>query len=187
MTMENKEVKLSAEFRAALDALPREKTPSPVLENRMVRALRQMGLVRADTATVKPQISWLGVSRIAASLIIFAGGVVLGHLLGSRQQIVAIQSPETASPYELAAQVQRTGSSHAAALEDLAERVAHARPEEIELAREVALASLRAALHQMAMLDPTDPLPIRLSAELSAVLEQRRSFQENNDPWFVWF
>ena len=187
MKKDEKEVKLSAEFRAALEALPREKAPTREFEGRMVRALSLLGLIRSDSTVSKPRVSWIGVAKIAAILAIFASGVVLGHLLGSHQQVLAIQSPETASPWELAAQVQRTGSSHVAALGDLAERVANARPEEIELAREVALASLRASLQQMVMLDPTDPLPIRLAAELQFSLEQQKAVHQENEPWYVWF
>jgi hypothetical protein len=120
--------------------------------------------------------------------VILAGGVTVGHWLGSRPTSADVIPAAASSTWELTAVAQRTGSMHAAALGDLANRVASAQPEEIELAREVALASLRAALLQVALLDLSDPTPIRLLTELQATgTGSPVPVRAGNEPWLVSF
>ncbi len=186
--MERDQVELSPEFREALEALPRGRAPSPGLEDRMAQALRRRGLIRADHRTAGRRPVWTAVLQLAAALVILAGGVVLGHWLGSRPTSPEVVPVAASSTWELAAVAQHTGSMHAAALRDLANRVASAQPEEIELAREVALASLRAALLQVALLDLSDPTPIRLLTELEATgTGSPVPVRAGNEPWLVSF
>lgn len=188
MKKDENQVELSPAFKEALGKLQRQRQPSPELEDRMVRAMRLLGLVQPDATAFRKHWYWPGAFRIAASIAVFAGGVLLGHTLGSQPKTTHQVSAAESTPWDLAAQVQKTGSSHAAALGMLANRVATARPDEVDLAREVALASLRAALQQMALLDPSDPTPARLLDELHAAgLGGPMPIRMGDEPWLVWF
>jgi hypothetical protein len=61
-----------------LRALPHELAPAPALEERVVGSLRKRGLI----AGRRPALWWLGV--VAAAVILFGGGVVLGRAAGAR-------------------------------------------------------------------------------------------------------
>ncbi len=67
---------LTPEEEAALRALPREAEPPPALEERVVGALRDRGLV----ARRRP-VSW---NSLAAGLVLFAAGLVAGRWLPAR-------------------------------------------------------------------------------------------------------
>lgn len=180
-------VELSPEFRQALDDAPRMATPSHRLERRMVRELRRRGLLLPERWAVTQHPAWDFAVRVAVSLVIFACGVWLGHSLGSSQPS-DMPVAENASAWEMAALVQQTGSNHAEALRRLASRAATADSAEIELAREVAFASLRAALLQLALLDLSDPTPIRLLTELEATgTGSQVPVRAGNEPWLVTF
>lgn len=166
---DNEQVELSPEFRAALERLPRGAAPSRGLEARMVRALKSRGLVAPGGGWAVRSPSWAAALRVAASLAIFAAGVAFGHRLGGPSVPVSQVARADASAFEMASLVQRTGSVHAAALGDLAARMATARPEDLQLAREVAMSSLRAAMWQVALLDPENPVPARLLRDLQGV------------------
>ena len=165
MTDEN-EVPLSPAFRAELERLPKESEASRGFEARLLTALRVRGLVAPDAPRIVGHSAWLPALRLAASLAIFAAGVALGHRLGRGAGPAAESARSEGAPAQLAALVQRTGSAHVAALGDLAASAANARPEETALAREVAKSSLRAALWQMVLLDPDDPMPARMLRDL---------------------
>ena len=72
------EIELTSEERAALAALPREMAPSDLLEERVVRALRNRGEfdspVRGKSSLV---LAW----RVAAAMALFAGGVATERYL----------------------------------------------------------------------------------------------------------
>ncbi len=130
---------------------------------------------------------WGSALRVAASLVIFAGGVSLGHALGSPQSST-MPIGDDVSAWELGAQVQQTGSTHAEALQRLASRAAAAQPEEIELATEVAMSTIRAALHQLVLLDPSNPTPARLLNEIRA--SEAGSWlpvRVSDGPWVISF
>lgn len=186
--MDRDHVGLSAALREALDSLPKRAKPSAALESRMVRALLLRGLIHPGVPLLKQRPLWTVLASLAASLIIFAGGVTLGHGLATSQAPGGGQSIEQRNAWEVAATVQRTGSLHAAALGDLAARAATAQPEEVVLAKEVALASLRAALQQVALLDPSDPTPARVLAELDAgAWGEVLPVRTGDEQWLVWF
>ncbi len=75
MFSENHE--LSEQERTALAALPRELTPSDLLEERVVRALKSEGHFNRAT---RGRSQWTrAIVRIAAAIALFAGGVATGH------------------------------------------------------------------------------------------------------------
>lgn len=74
---------LSEQERTGLAALPRELAPSDLLEERVVRALKNEGHFGAAS---RAQRSWRSVAmRIAAAIALFAGGVATGHFALSQQ------------------------------------------------------------------------------------------------------
>ena len=73
------EDELSAEERQALEGLAREKTPPPLLEERVVGALRREGLLRPAHKLRGLRARHIGLA-VAASLLFF----VLGALAGAR-------------------------------------------------------------------------------------------------------
>ena len=171
MSSDEERVELSPEFRAELERLPRTAEPSAGFEAGVLRELRSRGLVVPDRGRAGRLLAWAPALRLAASLAIFAAGAAFGHWLG--RPPAPVPGPQAAgagaSAFEMAALVQRTGSVHAAALGDLAARMASAGPDDVRLAREVAMSSLRAAMWQVVLLDPDNPVPARLLRELQGV------------------
>ena len=88
--------------------LPVEKMPSALLEERTVRELRSRGLLRRKRSI---SIPWL-TGTIAASLALFATGVVVGQYMGTRNaaNAIAIVQHQTDAA-AAAAQVQQTGTA----------------------------------------------------------------------------
>jgi hypothetical protein len=77
MSSENHE--LSVEERAAFAALTRELPPSDLLEERVIRALRNEG--HLGTVARAPRQWTRQLTRVAAAFALFAGGVATGHYL----------------------------------------------------------------------------------------------------------
>jgi hypothetical protein len=73
----NQEFELTVEERAALAALPREMDTGDLLEERVIRALRDKGTlpVARPRAGSTLSIAW----KIAAAVTLFAGGVATGR------------------------------------------------------------------------------------------------------------
>lgn len=70
---------LSEQERAAIAALPRELAPSDLLEERVVRALRDNGHFGT---TLRANRSWPRMAlRAAAAVVLFAGGVATGKYM----------------------------------------------------------------------------------------------------------
>jgi hypothetical protein len=178
---------LTPDFRRALDALPREKESSAELENRTVAALRQRGLIASRWSAPRGRSGWSAWVGIAAALAIFAAGTALGHRLGSSSAVVVLAPAPDGDARETAAFVQRTGSAHAAAIVRLASAVESADPRDVELAREVSLAALRASLEALTRLDPTDPTPSLLLAQVQPVAASGATRGPAEEPWVVWF
>lgn len=76
------EDELSAEERRALDALAREKTPPPLLEERVVGALRREGMLRPAQNIRGLRARRTGLA-VAASLLLFALGALAGARWGA--------------------------------------------------------------------------------------------------------
>jgi len=135
------EVELTPEEKMAFEKLPREASPSDLLEERIVRTLREDGILRtaagasgtaADVARIASSRwrrgiaagwgrPWLvAAASMAASLILFGSGVFLGQWMGARSAerlMLAVREQDNAL---LAQRVQETGSAYARALAALA-------------------------------------------------------------------
>jgi len=131
------DVELTPEEKMAFDKLPREAAPSDLLEERIVRTLREEGILRGATAgaDVTPDVAGSAASRrrgraapgwrrpwlvaaasMAASLVLFGSGVFLGQWMGARSTerlMLAVREQDNAL---LAQRVQETGSAYARAL-----------------------------------------------------------------------
>jgi hypothetical protein len=177
----------SPEFRRALEALPREREPSAELEDRTVRALKRHGLIGPRWSDGRGRPAWMSWVGVAAALLIFAAGTLLGHRLGSTSAVVVLAPSPDGDPRETAAYVQRTGSVHAAAIRDLAVSVQTADPQDVELARDVSLAALRASLEALTRLDPSDPTPALLLAQVQPIGASSVMRGPADQPWVVWF
>jgi hypothetical protein len=179
---------LSPAEREALDGLPREREPSRMLEERTVRALRDEGLFQ-PVRGINPHapFGWLA-AGIAAALVLFASGVVVGQWMGARSTVQAIVAVEEANAREVAALVQQTGSQYAAALAALTQVPSSAADSNwVAQGREVALTALYTVADQMVQVAPDDPLVARI---LQALEGDRRSSEEGSGTpvrQVVWF
>jgi hypothetical protein len=175
---------LTSDERDALDGLPRDRIPPSSLEERTVRALKERGLIRAETRTAPPRL-WIAAAGIAAALAFFATGVVVGQGMGARQTVDALAAIYPGEAGRAAAQVQRTGSQHAAALAALVKVTGSAEPEDATRAREVALATLWAAASEIVRLAPEDPVAARILEELER--QHRQTAETDDRSSVVWF
>jgi len=180
---------LTAAERQALDALPRESDPGQLLEERTVRALREQGLLATarvsgttdvSAAHVAPQSRpwWRSAAAIAAGIALFAGGMSIGQVLGSRQTAEAFQTVFEDGDVQLASQVQRTGSEYVASL--VALTAANGATADSGQAVEVALTALWAAANEIVRLAPDDPLAARILQGFQARAQVMNRYEASN-------
>jgi hypothetical protein len=152
--------------REAFRALPRERDPGQLLEERTVQALRERGAF----TTREPRRMRFGfhpawvAAAAAACVALFLGGFTVGQELANRranQMVIEMRKQDAA---QAAAMVQQTGSAYVAALSALADaaRDPHMRGTEIASAREVATNSLHAAASELVRLAPEEPLAAQI-------------------------
>ena len=151
--------------REAFEALPTDRMPSRILEERTVRALKDRGIIRSTPFLTGSRVPWIA-AGIAAALALFVSGVVVGQWTGSRQTANALAQVYN-NPADLAAaRVQSTGSEHRRALAALVDATGSAEQEDMRRAREVALAAFWAAATEILRLDPDDAATLRILQEL---------------------
>ena len=183
-------LELTSSELAALAALPRERDPGQLLEERTVRALREEGLIaslagssgRAVPATgvgSRHRPWWRSAAAIAAGIALFAGGLSLGQVLGARQTVDAFQTVFEEGDALLAARVQRTGSDYVAALAALSGTDGSAVPDTSQ-ALEVALTALWAAANKIVLLAPDDPLAARILQGFEAKAQESDDYGSDN-------
>lgn len=148
---------LSAEERGAFDALPRERVPGRLLEERTVAALRARGLLRAPPGRLRWRPRFV-LTAIAASLALFASGLGTGHWLATRAPADALVQASDVDATESTLNVQRAGSAYVSALTQLVAAADSADARATAQAREVALAALWAAAGEVVRLAPDDPV-----------------------------
>lgn len=175
---------LTPQEEAAFAALPRQREASRMLEERTVRALRAGGLLRARSWHSG---IWIAATGVAAAAVVFLGGLTVGQWLGTRTVARSMASAQAQSAMELAVAVQRTGSAYVKALEALAQIADTASNGAVAQGREVALTALYAAVHELVLLAPDDPV----SVTLRDVLERQRQQPSETDRAYVrnvvWF
>jgi hypothetical protein len=109
----DEELDLSEDERAAFAALPRERAPGDLLEERVVRQLRTNGFF--SRANQRSNIGKWAL-RAAAAVFIFAAGALTDRALANRTESAAPISPARAAEMKTAP-VQRTEPSQLAQLE----------------------------------------------------------------------
>jgi hypothetical protein len=152
--------------------LPAERMPSALLEERTVRELRKRGLLRRKRNISMP---WLAGS-VAASLALFATGVVVGQYVGTRNTADLVANLRHTDASGAAAKVQQTGTAYVQALETL-NTVAHQNrgSGQDAQAREVALTALHEAANQMVRLAPNDPVVAKILQGLEQESKQNQA------------
>jgi hypothetical protein len=171
---------LTPDERAALDALPREQAPGRLLEQRVVRALRDRGLLRR----ARPAPAWLA-AGLAASVALFAGGFATGQWIASRSMAHSLADAQVRSAGQAAEAVQRTGSAYIAALAALGGYADSTGNGAVRQGREAAMAALSAAAAELADLDPGDP--VARSVEILLAAYEQPAVERSRSRAVLWF
>jgi hypothetical protein len=140
-----------------LAALPREREPGRLLEERTVRALRERDLVAPPARRFRIPAAWAG-GAVAASLALFTSGVAVGQWMGARSTERVVAQVQAENARQAAFLVQQTGSAYVHALGQLAAVADTANPTQTAQAREVAVRGLRAAAGELVRIAPDDPV-----------------------------
>src|SRR5262245_29518893 len=164
------DAELTAAEQEAFDALPREAMPSRLLEERVISALRDRGLL-GERHVRRPVWGRVPIGlAAAASLALFASGIAIGQWMGARhtaQMMLAMQKQDAA---RAPAAVERTGQAYLSALGTLAQASASSDPREVARARQTAQNMFHAAANEMVRLAPDDPV----SAQILKGLDRAR-------------
>jgi len=185
------EQNLTPEEKMALEDLPREATPSRILEERVVQSLREEGFLEpaaesgSGNRLSAPRRSWyqpwMAAASVAASVVLFATGVVLGQWMGARSTTQAFIQVREQDATQLALRIQEAGSAYVSALAALGELGVGG-----DEGREVALGALYGAANELARMSPEDADVLRVLQ----ILEDRRDREEGweaDDRNVVWF
>src|SRR5215218_235212 len=102
--------------RELFAALPREREPGRLLEERTVRALRERGLLQATQAPahdarrrLRFPAAWVS-GAIAAGIALFLGGLATGQYLGARHTTQVLSQVQQRDAQTAALMVQQTGT-----------------------------------------------------------------------------
>lgn len=153
------EDELSTEERALFAALPREREPGRLLEERTVRALRARGLVEAPAVTGRraiPRAWWA--AGVAASLALFTGGVSVGQWVGAARAEAALEAERARNAAQASHLVAQTGQAYVTALAAFARMADTASAGQAAQGREAAKEMLRAAASEVVRIAPDDPV-----------------------------
>ncbi len=171
---------------AMADALPKEREAGRTLEERTIVALRKRGLLQQQPAR-RFGPAWLAGS-IAASIALFATGVVVGQMLGARTATNTAIALSQSDGLRTAAQVQRAGSAYVDALQALAQLGDSSKAGVPSQGREVALTALHAAANEVIRMAPNDPIAAEILRGFERVRQQEAT-QQRRDPQrqIIWF
>lgn len=181
------EEEMTPELRRQLAALPRERDPGRLLEERTVRALRDRGLIERAVAGGRVRripMAWLG-GAVAAGVALFASGVAVGEWMGSRHTAQVVQAVQAQNERQAALLVQQTGSAYVSALEQLAAMSDSGKAAPAE-GREVATTILRAAADELVRIAPDDPIAGAVLAGFQRA-DSARVAAEGQKQRVVWF
>lgn len=174
----------TGQLGAMIRELPAEREPGRLLEERTVAALREHGLLRAKPARRMSTARLAG--AIAASIAIFATGVVAGQWLGTRSTATAFASAQSDALLN-ALQVQHAGSAYVNALQALVQATDSADAQANAQGREVALAAFHAAANEMVRLVPSDPVSTEILRGLQRVRQQAQPEKQSTDRNIIWY
>jgi hypothetical protein len=177
---------LTPQERAAFDALPREAEPSRLLEERTVQALRERGMLGGRRAESRRWSGPIVAAAVAASIALFVSGLAVGQWLGTRTIATSVAEANHQTAMQAAAAVQRAGSAYVTALATLVQLADSSDASSVEQGREAALAALYAAVGELVLLAPDDPV----SVSVRELLEPRIQTEGTGQPEIrnvVWF
>ena len=177
---------LTEREQAEFAALPREREPGRLLEERTVKALQRERLIGRSLRPRWYRRAPLVAAGVAASIALFASGLAVGQWLGTRTVADSMAAANSQTAMQAAAAGQRAGSAYVlalAALTQLAETTANAA---VAPGREAAVNSLHAAVRELVLLAPDDPMAVTLRQELERVSSGGDAgvTQVNNLVWF---
>jgi hypothetical protein len=213
------DLELTSEEKMAFRRLPREAEPSELLEERVVQSLREEGILESGSAEPAGVASgvgfgsgdripgrrvaggwfrpWMAAAAAAASVSLFASGMVLGQWVGSRTTTDAFMAVREQDANHLALRIQEAGSMYVSALAAMT-RLQDQGPSGgeandpganavlIQQGREAAFGALYGAANELARLAPGDTDVLRVLQ----ILEERRGREEGwgaDDRNTVWF
>jgi hypothetical protein len=169
---------LTPDERELFAALPRERDPGRLLEERTVRALRERGLVHAagkpPRRVIRFHPGWL-TGAVAAGLALFLGGLATGQYMAARsigEVVVAVQQHDQK---QAALLVQQTGSAYVQALAKLSQVSNTTAGAQGQQGREVASSMLRAAADEVVRMNPNDPVATGILAAFDRAGVQQRA------------
>ncbi len=151
------EFEMSEQERAELEALPRHRMPSRLLEERTVNALRARGLI----ATARFQRGWI-VAGLAAALTLFVSGFAAGQFTTQRGMNETLLTAQKMNTLEAAYLVQQTGSAYLQALNALGRVSDSTSRQAFDQGREAGISVLASAANELVRLSPEDRLSLRL-------------------------
>ena len=201
---------LTPEEKMAFQKLPREAEPSDLLEERIVRSLREEGLLASRGREGKAMVGssapgrglwlrpWMAAAAVAASLALFTSGIFLGQSLGTRSTAQAFLAVREQDATQLAMTIQAAGSQYVSALAALGElwipdpdgdeneEGVLLSAADLQQGREVALGALYGAAYELARMSPDDMNVL----QVLRILEERKDREEGyagNARNVVWF
>ncbi len=202
------EYDLTPEEKMAFQRLPREAEASRMLEERIVKSLREEGVLGHGAYRESARGGgsgggrwyrpWMVAASVAASLVLFASGTVLGQWMGSQSTTQAFIQVREQDAAQLAFSIQEAGSAYVSALAALSELRVSGLGEEgagagasqawvgLQQGREVALGALYGAAYELARLNPDDADVLRVLQ----ILEERRAREEGwlgDERNVIWF
>jgi hypothetical protein len=159
---------LTPSEKKALETLPRDCIPRVGLEDRVVRALRDRGLLERPRRRVIELTTRRIAAFAAACLVLLAGCFALGQWVGTHQiERNEFVAPETGD-MSVAEILQQTGSAYVLALQRFAELSVSVNEDQAAEGREIALTTLYTAADQVTRLVPKNELARQLLVAIAA-------------------
>lgn len=179
---------LTPSEKKAMKALPRERIPSAALEESVVKALRDRGILQTGKRLVIEVTSLRIACAVAASIVLVIAAFALGHWTGSREIEHMDMTTLATSEISAAASLQRAGTAYVLALENFVSLPDSTSSEEMYQGREVALSTLYTAADQMTKIVPKNYLAGQLlqAIEIGGVARIEGEASKSG-PRVIWF
>lgn len=185
------DAELTPAERELFAALPREREPGRLLEERTVRALRERGLLHAAQApaadarrTLRFPAAWMS-GAVAAGIALFLGGLATGQYLGQQHTSEVVSQVQARDAQTAALLVQQTGTAYVQALSKLTSDTTGGGRQ----GREVAQQMLRQAADEVVRMNPNDPVASGILAAFDRAGANRPAAQGDtaSKQRVVWF
>lgn len=168
---------LTPSEKKAMEALPKERVPNADLEDKVVGALRDRGVLSTRKDRVVELTSGRIAGLVAACLVLIVGGFTLGFWANSLHTARTVTADHPAGEVSVAATLQYAGGVYLAALEELAALPDSTHGEEMLQGREVALRTLYTATDRVTKIVPKD----YLAGQLLQVIQTSEGIGPNDE------